>query len=190
VASRRILAVEEARRRRSAKALLTSTLTTWVAIFALVISTFQAYLSYRSLLTSQRAWIVGAAAVWDQAPQPGKSPSAILKFVNTGKTPALNVKFGAWVILGPPGSSLAYGEGRRAGSVVGPGIEGFVSTLNTSRLSEHDLNLIADGKLIFYVAGVVYYEDIFSRRHETTMCFQSQLGTNVLHACFGNNEVS
>lgn len=190
MASRRILAIEEARRLRSPKHPTVSYIAACTAILALAVSTFQAYLSRQSLLTSQRAWIVGSGAIWDEPPQSGKRPRAILKFINAGQSPALKVKFGAWVVWGPPGSSLAYGEGRRAGSVVGPRLEGFVETLTAPQLSEQDISQAADGRLIFYVVGVVYYEDIFSRRHETKLCFQSKAGSNLLDACFGNNELS
>lgn len=188
--SRRILAVEEARRLRSSKQPIVPYVAAFTAILALAVSAFQAYLAQRALMTSQRAWIVGAGAVWDQPPQAGTRPRATLKFINAGQSPALNVKFGAWVAWGPPGSSLTYGEGKRAGSVIGPRLEGFVETLTAPPLSEQQISLAAEGKLVFYVVGVVYYEDIFSHRHETRLCFQSKPGSNVLYACFGNSELS
>jgi hypothetical protein len=116
----------------------------------------------------------------------GKYPGTFLRMVNTGKTPALNLKFlvisdaladsrrenaqkGVMPIvpdsMRPPSTSTA---------VLGAGV------YFTQRKDPRDWNVpevgvrILNGEATFYVWGEVRYSDIFGRRHFTTFCMHAK----------------
>ena len=126
----------------------------------------------------QRAWVsVGAVHTINQygmtlpAPEVGQPFMVRATFVNTGRTPAVDMRWACKVeqTTGEEPRFTSY-EYSPAG-IIPPNGTRFCDKVISSNFSSEEKTEIASGKKWFYLHGQVNYDDIFARPHWMRYCF-------------------
>jgi hypothetical protein len=132
----------------------------------------------------QRAWVgvidVKPAPFGDTANKPvylKEGFPAIFEIVitNSGKTPALKVKTLMCVKPLLPKAKISPACNRReipkqSVDVIQPGEHLIMSTPPSKVLNASHIDFIKNGKTIIYLFGIITYQDIFRKKHQTTFC--------------------
>ena len=128
--------------------------------------------SIRQDQLDQRAW-VGAKEFKGEINVAPKPSSFHVIYVNTGKTPAQNVHSVVGVDWRPPGlrPRITYSE-----ADAGPSrLTAFPNTEvggdnDITKFSMEQVQQIASGKLLIYLFGTVWYDDVYGNGHRTDYC--------------------
>jgi hypothetical protein len=128
----------------------------------------------------QRAW-VGATYVSSIVIKAGEMPTFQVEVVNTGKTPALHVRFTTSGTSRPAGEKIKFVY---PGPANGPQINSNVVLQPTGRyylgvggkppaqpVTDHQVDVIKSGENWFWVYGKIVYDDTAARTHHTKFCF-------------------
>lgn len=131
----------------------------------------------------QRAWCSVTSEMSVSGTLGSVSDASVkITFKNSGHTPALNVRTGAGFVLTyafplPPDLSLPSVDGE-AGSVavIGSQATQEINPVLTAKsvndfIAQHDEG---DRPFYIYVVGVIKYDDVFKREHQTTFCYYIQ----------------
>jgi hypothetical protein len=141
----------------------------FAAIFIAGTAVWQIWETSETRTLDERAW-VGAIEITPVISEEGSRYYQV-KFKNTGKTPAINVApiVGAYL---SEKEIPTKDECPKTPSHVGllqPGADGFVTT-KTHPLSPLAVSEIQRGSN-YFVAGTIWYDDIFSRTHWSQFCY-------------------
>jgi amino acid transporter len=154
---------------------------------------------------ADRAWLVVKAVQLKNTLNSRQPPIAQITFLNSGKTPAIKAKF--WYVLIANETEWRYsnqpkspGTLQRGGAdhtesnaVIPPNVEYSAETgwERDQTITDSEMRYIIDNKLRFYVSGIIKYEDVFGRPHETEFCFVNTSPDSVTFApCGKYNTVS
>lgn len=128
----------------------------------------------------QRAWVTVAETKFEEPPEVGRNPTVEVTLINTGRSPALRVRFAGTVFAR-----------NRNGEIPAPDAEERPTTQPFSRMiiapgatietrftctepiaNEPTLNLIRlSATLTLFVQGFIEYEDVFGTSHKTTFSY-------------------
>ena len=142
----------------------------------------------------QRAW-VGAITVANLVVKAGEPTSASVVVINSGKTPALHLKF----ITGGQGSlsgqKIAFSYGRpkipiQSDFVLQPGAQYFMTIGDPSdeHATQLQVNGITSGTHLYWLYGKVTYADVSKRTHHTKFCFLVSRDLKGANPCDTYNE--
>jgi len=152
--------------------------------------------SEKSFRDDQRAWLV---AVGFGAPNPpfaeDKQPIFSVEITNSGKTPAIKVepKISAWpypkgqtfvpVYLDDPSKPI------QSVGIISPGLHPTLKTLPPiAPLTKTIIDQVKHGSFIYYVYGVITYDDVSRRPHQTTFCFYLSTDLTSSNSCDTYND--
>lgn len=122
----------------------------------------------------------------------GKPIFTRVKFVNSGKSPALkvftfaNLEIRDTPVPEPMPPLPTDGAGSRA--VLGPQST-YTIALKLDKQTTQTIQEIIAGQKKVYVWGIVEYDDIFGVRHRTKFCLVNSSWTKNFNACGNNNDV-
>ena len=144
---------------------------------ALVVIYYQFKEMQRSTRLDQRAW-VGIVGI-DATPPSLNQPFAVtVQAKNTGKTPAKKVRSSVYFQDLNAGEmpdfsrdGFSYPSGARSVTLVPPNAPYVTRTDIFDAITQAQLDDWKSRKKIFWVAGKIFYEDIFDCKHWTTFCF-------------------
>ena len=145
----------------------------------------------------QRAW-VGADNVTNIVIKENEIPSFSVQIKNTGKTPALHLRFVTSGTSQPagqkinfeypglaPGPQIASNFVLQPESTYGLGVGGQPSI---APLKRHQVEVVSSGENWFWVYGKITYEDVSGRTHHTKFCFIIAIDLTNSHPCDTYNE--
>lgn len=125
----------------------------------------------------QRAW-VGAIGIADVVIKEGQPPSFRVLVTNSGRTPALHVRFLTMGGGRPKGEKIAFAYPPAAKGevlsdfVLQPGAQYFLNSGNEETLvTKTQVDGITSGASIMWIFGTMTYEDVSKRAHHTKFCF-------------------
>jgi hypothetical protein len=137
---------------------------------------------------ADRAWVVVKAIQMKHTVNSHEPPTAIIVFTNSGKTPA--VKCEMFYILGMHETERRYSDWEKDNARIVPGqsnpvksqavlIPGGEYLAETGwyppkKITDEEMTYIVKNNLRTYVAGIVKYDDVFGRPHETEFCFVNE----------------
>jgi hypothetical protein len=111
--------------------------------------------------------------------------------INTGKTPAFNLRVTQGWGIGPLGPSDFVppnaGLAPKGQSTVMPNYDALVA-FTIPDVTQEDLNAINNFQRFIYVWGTIDYDDIFGKPHWTRFCLMHHPTTNVFDSCGHWNE--
>jgi hypothetical protein len=142
----------------------------------------------QNMMYSQRAYV---AVPKGGAHTANKIVYFSLTVVNSGKTPANNVRIGYRVQFSkkePTGKIENESLEWTHIGVITPGGD-FIQSAESARATLEESALLSADRLYSYCRGIIYYEDIFRETQHTTFCFRRQLNTESLRPCDTGNEV-
>lgn len=146
----------------------------------------------RNSRLDQRAWVGPKIAELPPEIKAGISLKFGVEQINTGKTPAVNVRGitrGRSVL---EGSAVVpyYPPMVKGGSIgiIQPGAVTHQFTVPVVMTPEQ-VDALETGEYIFYWYGEISYEDIFGGIHCTTYCFFLEPGLKSSSQCLGYNEI-
>lgn len=160
--------------------------------FTLAIVVFTAVLTYTSIYQlgiirgqiyiENRAWLCSTGVSPSSGFNPGESPTVILKFNNSGGSPArdITIKYNMNIRDIPLPENIPMGKyltDEPSRGVVAPNSD-FSSpkyTKNEIVFTEEDISKISRNERKLYVYGGIDYFDIFNERHCTNFCFVSRV---------------
>jgi len=149
---------------------------------------------------STRPWLNAAGVSAQNGFKVGESPTVIIKFKNSGNSPARDVmlKYNMTLLVAPIPDNMPMGQylsKEPSRGVVAPNSE-FSSPKYTKKeiiFTEDSISKISNNDLRLYVFGFIDYLDIFNQRHCTYFCFASYvMGTEnnlSFQMCSNNNEM-
>jgi hypothetical protein len=154
----------------------------------------------------QRAWFgISEFEVLHYDPSDSNTPFRMqVTFRNSGKTPALHIRFASWMwatdslVDGPSEAQLreleVYMKTIKVRYVAAPGASRKVIILDngTSRnMVTSNYQDIQNRKRFFYVFGQVDYDDVYQRSHTTRFClWLAEPETKQLAHCQNDNEMN
>jgi hypothetical protein len=125
----------------------------------------------------QRAW-VGALAVTDLVIAEDKPPSFKVVLSNSGKTPALHLRFHVAEKFGIGSETIDFAYPPIAKGaiesdfVLQPGVQYFAqSGVATKSMTKLQVDAIAAGVMRVWIYGDLTYKDVSKRLHHTKFCF-------------------
>jgi hypothetical protein len=150
----------------------------FIAVIAAIIYYCQLQQMKRQLTLDQRAWVTVSEIKLLAPLKVGERPTLQVKFLNSGRTPALDAH-GAGVVFIKDSvkeselveNVLSGGENSHA--VIGPNDISYVYIKRSEALeNDETFKAIEDGKIRrLFVFGVVWYKDIFGYTHKTRYCY-------------------
>ena len=136
----------------------------------------------RAFESEQRAWIA-VKAVNIEPPNYGKSMKVDIVMLNCGKTPALNVRYPGIMIhrRGAPVSDVETikseypifdDPNHPKTGVLFPNIEFFIPIKDEPMVTPDFIAALRRDDLQIYLIGVITYDDVFGREHQTRFFFR------------------
>lgn len=121
----------------------------------------------------------------------GKIFGAKLTFLNSGKTPAIDIisRTGFGILVEIPKVINIPGPWATPITIF-PGVDFLVMIASDKPLSSEQVQAIAAGTLRFYIAGNVVYQDRFGRRHETDFCGYYNPNVGLFSTCAAGNSAT
>jgi hypothetical protein len=142
--------------------------------------------SIESSRTDQRAWVGACCVIGPPVDESGKRRpfmkagepiTAIgVQIKNTGRSPALYVQSRVESSALSKNTSFKAEYQHTKGMtpspvVIQPGVEVFVNLANNTVPNEDSIKALSTGAFVYYIYGIINYEDVFRRAHQTTFCF-------------------
>jgi hypothetical protein len=128
----------------------------------------------------QRAWVGVTGFDMAQPVAIGSILGAQVAIANSGKTPALHVRTHIVTRFLDKATEFVpdnHVTGEFSEIVIQPGAKVTLPSKlspgkyeNPAKLRQDDLTLMASGEYVFWVGGVITYQDVFGKRHETAFC--------------------
>ena len=156
----------------------------------------------------QRAWVGAVHAIPPEYKEGGKNVyvkdgqpmKTGVKIVNSGKTPALNVRTIVSMFYWKSSDEFVptfkkvinIGDGPST-SVLQPNATAVIKARSIPEeggINKADIANIANAQQILYIAGKITYEDIFKRPHSTLFCMYLDPSLTVFNNCNGHNEAN
>ena len=188
------------------------TVSALTAVFALLFTGTNSWLTRRSNERDSRAWLV--LEKLEMLPlQVGRTITMQSTFKNAGKTPAIHARQGIYTrIVDVPehlidgqydlkqeivdGFTSGY-ERRFSWRSVGPQAPGIpylsLTAINSAPLTQTDLNAFNRWQKVVFVRERFTYEDVFGHEHQTDLCYYSihlETGENILSQCPNGNDIT
>ena len=143
------------------------------------------------LINQTRAWITVKHAAFGEV-QEGQKIKSIVKFINSGNSPALNMTIhnnsGIRYTTSPePDELVPIDSPNPSKAVVGPQVEHNAPVFTKEITDKRLIDGINEGTLYIYVWGVVKYEDIFGIKRETGFRLKSVPKATVFKICKDGN---
>lgn len=129
----------------------------------------------RALQLDHRAW-VGVATFAPPNLQPGSTVTFTVQLLNSGRSPALNVKaHTSYRLLSARGSFTPIYRKRKDNLrpslvVIQPGVSMALPGSIDGPLSAADVEAVRTGKKVLYIFGRIEYTDVFRTEHHSTFC--------------------
>lgn len=128
-------------------------------------------LAREAIMASERPYVFPDKVWLTTRLTAGTKVAGLVKFINTGKLPALNFHAGGKfkVRESPPGHLVASGQ---APSVldVAPGGSRIVQTISDTTITREELAAVESGKKTLYGYGIFVYEDGFGNQVAQPFC--------------------
>jgi hypothetical protein len=143
----------------------------------------------------QRAWVTTTTSQLAKPLVIGEKPLVTVSIINSGKTPALNVITGGDADISEELSDVNFNMPIiriKSKFVLGPGVTGKTTCEGLNPVVDQtEIDDLKNGqRLRLYVRGVITYDDVFGRSHQTTFCAWingKDLEGPTMHSCgFGN----
>lgn len=120
-----------------------------------------------------------------------------IRFVNSGKTPALNVRnaYGFRYLksgIAPSVTLKATEMPPGSTTIMQPGMSGYLypTPIPLERvISKTDIDDIINERVIVYIIGIITYDDIFKRNHSSKFCLRLKSDLTTFESCTTNNEI-
>jgi hypothetical protein len=129
-----------------------------------------------SMRLDQRAWVTVRIAKVIKPPAMDEIPAVTLHIVNSGKTPALKHRAAAAIYINDTTDLTSQTKtpmGKDSNAVVGPNGEVDVPfDMRRPIVDEIVIQQMKEERSYLYIAGVIFYEDVFERPHRTNFCFR------------------
>jgi hypothetical protein len=134
----------------------------------------------------QRAWL-GVSETVAVPLTVGEQLRVSVKFVNSGKTPALHLsEAAAWLLLPasqqPDLPNALLGHVSATNGVVAPGSP-RTDSVAVGSVTQDDINALNSGAYVFYIVGQMNYEDVFGEKHQTNYCLRRDPASTGLVDC-------
>ena len=157
------------------------------------VSLMQWYTIRTQFTLGERPWVIVQNANYKDF-KVGDKPIAVIVFINTGRTPARNVRTIGHIALRyePAPNPIPYNSPNcyDSNSVIGPNnVMSLLLQTNGPLLNEEDLKAVNEKKLRLYIWGCVDYDDIFSNHYKTNFLLVNKPGTDNFDFCKYGNEV-
>ena len=145
-----------------------------------------------------RAWI-GLANGFHGGIKAGLKLECELRFVNTGRTPAINVSSKYYILYRPQNFDIDSFDKSKLLKIPGPSPSqgtlspGAIATVlanSGATLSEAEASQLISGTLAAYIFGYVRYKDVFGTSHETEYCYVVEPGTKNLQVYHQHNSMN
>jgi hypothetical protein len=136
------------------------------------------------------AFIGTKGAKWNQPLHVGEWQKISVTIINTGKTPAFNLKVEqGWVFQEAEPTDLNMQQRGPASGIatVIPGVDNLIE-FYIPNLTEEDVSAITNFKKLITVYGKIKYDDIFGKPHWTNFCLTHHPTTEVFDICTKGNE--
>jgi hypothetical protein len=142
-----------------------------IGVLTLGVIAFQAHL-LQEANRAARAWVTVTIATLAKPVAVNEKPLVKIDVLNSGKTPALNVKvLGVVSIAANEAGSVNFGDtSTYPTAVIGP-TSSITVTLDRPPLGQDEIQAIESGRNGLYAHGLVVYFDIFGRKRRTEFCF-------------------
>jgi len=120
--------------------------------------------SQRPYVVTDKVWLTGRFAA-------GTKAIGLVKFVNTGKLPALNFHAGGKFKVrdSPPGRLVASGQPPSMLDIV-PGGSRMIDASSDAAITESEMDAVRSGKKSLYGYGILVYEDGFGSQIAQPFC--------------------
>jgi hypothetical protein len=186
--------VQQPSRNEKRMVFFTGVLAVFTICYALV-SAGQWWTIHEQMINGQRAWVVAEGADCLEF-KLGEHPSARIRFLNGGNTPAAEstidgqIAFRATPVPDPmPLAALHEGQ-MKSKVVIAPHAPMFHNlVLDAIVFDEKTIAAVNNGKIRLYLWGVANYKDIFGHSRKTTFYMVHKAGTLQFDACENHNTI-